>query len=333
MITELELPAIFQDELYPAIDLEIDSAVDRLDDSLGLTKKVLHQFLEVRRTKQVMRAVPLLIFGALTGDLRPAVPIAAVNILWYTAGRLIDNTTDGAVEEASAGLDVAEAMMAAILCLHSVPAEIIARLDLPASTLSLLAADLSYGSTSGVEGQLREFRATPETVRPVEVLRCYRRKTGGGYAMAGAMAARLAGADQPVAERWRDFGFTFGSLRQLRNDQEDLATGREEDLRNQVLTFLFASVLTRSTGLDRGRLLALRAQAPLSAQARGQLRELLLTTENVCLYVQEIEKVRARAHGLLDSFGDRAPWLARLRDFVDVSARPLPLFQQILGQS
>lgn len=328
MIREIELPAFFERELFPAVDLAIDTAVEDMDEALGLTRSVLRQYLQVRRTKQSMRSLPLLVYGAQAGDPKPAIPIAAIHVLWYTAGRYLDNVTDGHVAEASAGLPSDEALMAAVLCLVSVPTEIIARMVLPSGTRDLLALDLARGCSSGMEGQLSEFHARPETVTPESVLGCYRNKTGSGYAMGAAMAARLAGAGPREVELWREFGHVFGSLRQLRNDQEDLASEHGVDLRNQVLTYLFTTLLARTD--DPEPLLQLRKEAPESAQAHARLRESLLDPDLLRAYFREVDAVRDHAHRLLDELGGHEPFLGLLREFLDVSARPLPLFQSLL---
>lgn len=63
-------------------------------------------------------------------------------------------------------------------------------------------------------------------------------KNGAPYGMACALPARLSGAQEERVTQWQDFGTALGLLGQLRNDQEDLVTGRDEDARNQTATYL-----------------------------------------------------------------------------------------------
>ncbi len=148
-------PAVTLSELYPAVDAQIDSALDDVGDGFEVTKQVLDSFLRAYPRKEAILSYPLLVHGAQVGDPRPAVPVSAIHVIWLTSARFLDDVADGAASPVELRPD--EALLAAIVCSHSLPTAVIAGQELPDRLRHLLMTDLAEGSLIGVEGQLREF--------------------------------------------------------------------------------------------------------------------------------------------------------------------------------
>lgn len=315
------------DEVFPIVNSMIDLAVERLeglDGSLELVRNSLVRLLTVRQRKYAQLAFPLLVHGAALGDPLPAVPISAIHILWWTSAHFFDDFADGTYSDAAAELPLNSAIIAATLCGQALPIKIIEQLDIDAELRVRLSADVMDGWFAAAEGQLLDFRSNPRAVDCASVLRGYRGKTGGAYAMSAVMSARLAGADDATLDRWREFGFLVGALRQFLNDKEDLASGRDEDIANQILTYLFVKLLNEATESERDRLVSLRAAAATSAEAHQELRQVLLDERLLCAYSEVIDGITSTAHQLLDSIGGHGGYLDELHELVDSSAQAVP---------
>lgn len=312
-------------ELHAAVGAELCAAVRRVGARHEITGEVVEAFLAARPATPISVAYPLLVHAAHTDDLRAAVPISAIHVAWLAAARFVDDLADrDATHGGDAGLSLKQARLAAMLCLHILPAQILARLAIDSRLRDDLTADLNDGSLVGAEGQLREYRANPATADQNSVLRCYRGKNGGGFGLAGVMAARLAGADPTELRRWREFGHGLGALRQLRNDEDDLVSGRGEDLRNRVVTYLLTCLFADASASERQDLLDLYTRARKSEPARGELRRRLLDPDLLRRYLSQTAGLSRELHGILDQFGDR-PYLGPLHALVTESARPHPL--------
>lgn len=141
--------------------------------------------------------------------------------------------------------------------------------------------------------------------------------------MITAMAAELAGVEQGRAELWREFGNVFGILWQIFNDQEDILSGRDEDLLNGTVTYLLACALEEASPEATERVLGLHAAARNSARSRAELTDVLLTPAVLGRYEKDIDEFRAEAHRILDELGGDEAYVPVLRHLVDQSARML----------
>ncbi|MFB8134929.1 hypothetical protein [Streptomyces mirabilis] len=137
------------------------------------------------------------------------------------------------------------------------------------------------------------------------------------------MAAELAGAEKARVELWRDFGDVFGILWQMSNDQEDILSGRNEDLLNGTVTYLLACALDTSGSRSTARILRLQADARTSRDARAELIDTLLAPVVLGRCEDDINEFRGEAHRIPDELGGDETYLSVIRNLVDESSRML----------
>jgi heptaprenyl diphosphate synthase len=270
----------------------------------------------------VMIRLPLLVHAAETGDPAGGRPAAVVHVLWWAAARYLDDLADGGPFDPSR---CNEGILAALGVGSHLPIRLVGEAGVPDATKVAALAELSRGWLDGISGQLLDYTARPDGATVASVLASYAGKTGAPYAMATAMAACLAGADPTRVERWRDVGRRFGVLRQLTNDQRDLVTGRDEDIRNGAATFLVMLLLDGVPTAQRPALLALYASAATSAAARDEFKELLTAPEHLRGYHDRVEGMLAEVHGALHTLGGAEPYADALHTLIDDAMRAFPL--------
>ncbi|MGW8379861.1 hypothetical protein [Streptomyces sp. ODS28] len=309
---------------YPAEQRHLSEAVGRL---------LLHS-----RADPLSCALPLAVHAALTGAPEPAVPVAAAHDLWWRAANAFDDLADDMSEEAAdeahgtPAMSGTALMTAALECFHTLPMRIL--MDVPAAPAVRegLLRDLAHGCTRAVDGQLHDLAATPAGATPHTVLAAYRHKSGAPYAMACALAARLAtgsaeatygtygeGTDNAVAE-WGRFGELLGLLAQLRNDYDDLRTGRFEDFANGTATYLLVQHLHRVPAPRAERTRALLHRCAEDPGSRSDLRDLLLEPEALHAYREYVHELRHAAEDLLGRLATPGPFAAYLREQVTATA-------------
>lgn len=132
--------------------------------------------------------------------------------------------------------------MAAVVVGSALPTQVLVA-GLGTSDADQLVPEFSWAWIHSGEGLSLDIAGKPGSASFQDVLHTYRRKNGAAYGMACALAARVVGADQAQVDRWREFGVLLGLLGQFRNDQEDVANGRLEDLKNQTATYLLTHLL------------------------------------------------------------------------------------------
>ncbi|GAA2101416.1 hypothetical protein GCM10009801_74690 [Streptomyces albiaxialis] len=274
-------------------------------------------------------ALPLLVHGAESGDPAGAVPVAALHALWWRAANVIDDLADGAAGEAVRRIDPGATMLAAFNWAYVVPVRVTERLPVPEWVRRALATEFLDACTAATEGQLADLFTAPAETSYAEILRIYRNKSSAPYAMASAMAARTAGAGDERTEQWRLFGRCLGLLGQFRNDQEDLQSGRMEDLANATPTFHLVSLLNAGPpGARRDRVLALLHRAREDRGARAELLERMLDADVVRSYLAQIDRIRRDADRALDALGGTAPFTAALRARAHAAATPCDLLAE-----
>jgi heptaprenyl diphosphate synthase len=186
-----------------------------------------------------------------------------------------------------------------------------------------LSAEIVKCGIVAAEGQLSDLRGDAATATRDSVVTAYRGKPGAPFSMVTAMAAELAGVEKERVELWRDFGDVFGILWQLFNDQENILSGRNEDLLNGTVTYLLACTLDTSASPSAERVLRLRADARNSHDARAELIDTLLAPDVLGRYEDDINEFRGEAHRILDDLGGDEPYLSVMRNLVDDSSRML----------
>ncbi|WP_243717686.1 polyprenyl synthetase family protein [Actinomadura sp. KC345] len=300
----------------------------------GAMSEFLVEFFETVRDKgsrpgvKGMVTLPLLVHAAETGDPPgPARVIAVIHLLWWAAARHLDDLTDAPGAPSPGGAAAGAKVLAALAVGSHLPARLIADLPVTGGVRAALGDELSRGWLDAVDGQLRDLTGPAPAATPASVLRGYEGKTGAPYAMAAASAACLAGADRPRVDGWRSFGRALGVLRQLVNDQRDLASGRHEDLANGTATYLLVHLLTSLPAARRREALALHAAARHSRSAQAELTAWMLDGEVVASYADSVAPLVARAHGLLDTLGGEPGCLRELHGLLDETTGRMPGFR------
>ncbi|MEV4682686.1 polyprenyl synthetase family protein [Streptomyces kurssanovii] len=306
------------------IDAEVESALEGLGPSSSELRTAVAGLLRHQTFTYPLSVLPLLVHGAETGDPGPAVPIAAVHDLWWTSACYLDDIADGNTSIVAGGaLGAHEALLASVVTGHVLPLRVLRSLPVPEPVRGALADEALRCAAAAAEGQLADLggdarRATREAVAEV-----YRGKSGAPFGMITAMAARLSGADAERVDRWRELGSVFGILWQLFNDQEDMLSGRDEDLRNGTVTYLLACALDGAGHGHSDRITALHAAAPESAAARTTLTGLLRAPASLDRFRHDIHGFRDHALRILAGLGGDPEYLPPLTDLVNRSSRVL----------
>jgi heptaprenyl diphosphate synthase len=319
----------------PHIDKEIEAALARLPQPSRATRTAVTELLRHRQLRHPLSVLPLLVHAVETGDPEPAVPLAAVHVLWWTSACYFDDLADAATDadgqsSATTGtLGRDEALLASVICGQVLPVHAVRSPKIPESLRNDLADELMNCSALATEGQLGDIHAAAHHATPDSVIAIYRGKSSVPFGMITAMAAKLSGAKSERVEVWREFGYVLGILWQIFNDQEDILSGRHEDLANGTVTYLLACALDDGPPHSREHLLALHADARVSARARSELLGLLLAPAVLHRYRQDIDALRDTAYRLLEvgrhggSPGGSTHYLPVLRQLVDRTAQLL----------
>lgn len=310
------------------IEAELESAIRNLDPAshTSAARKAVTALLRHQKLRHPLSVLPMLVHGAETGNPTPAVPLSALHVLWWTSACYLDDLADAhRAPAASEGIGRNEALMASVLAGTVLPIRIIHSLPAPECVRGRLAAEMATGWAVGVEGQLRDIGGDPAAATAHSVITAYRGKSGGPFSMITAMAALLSGADEGRIELWREFGYVFGILWQIFNDQEDILSGRNEDLHNGTVTYLLTCALEESPSpAAREHLLALCSAARDSGAARTELASALLEPSVLRRYRADLQAFRAEAHRLLGVLGGDEQYLPVLRHLVE-QASPMLL--------
>ena len=316
------------EHLFALVDQRIHNEVEALDDTEVL-RHAVSQLLETREAETAALAVPLLVHGIEAGEPDPAVTVAAAHHLWWLAAHVMDDVIDGGDLEYGGRITSGEAVMAAVVCASTMPVNMLT-LDYPDIDLAVGVHEFLRAWAVSNDGQIRDLRNLPRTTSSSAVLQTYRHKNGAAYGMACGLAARISEVRPHHIDQWRAFGYTLGAMGQFRNDQEDLISGRDEDLRNQTATYLLVQLLHGGEGSqESARWYELIQQAPSSSEAVMELKEAMLAPERVEAYLGTIAGLHAEAVQALDQLGVTGRYGDDLLQLVDAAAQPLPLFAQV----
>ncbi|MFJ2392315.1 polyprenyl synthetase family protein [Streptomyces sp. NPDC087843] len=305
------------------IEEEIGSILEGLGPSADSVRSVVTELLGHQKMKYPLSVLPLVVHGVETGSPEPAVPLSAVHVLWWTSACYLDDLADGYGAHPPAGLTAHEALLAAVVTGHVLALRAVGSRRVPEPVRGALTAEILDCGITAAQGQLGDMRADVGSASRNSVLTAYREKSGAPFGMITAMAAILAGAEARRIDLWREFGSVFGILWQLFNDQEDIASGRNEDLLNGTATYLSACALEDAAPDLRHRILDLHAGARTSPVSRSALAGLLLTPAVLDRYEDEIHKLRDEAHRILGDLGGDERYLPVLRQLVDQTSRLL----------
>ncbi|WP_329012720.1 polyprenyl synthetase family protein [Streptomyces sp. NBC_00690] len=310
-------------QVSPSIEAEIDSALDRLGPSSSAVKSAITKLLHHQKLRHPLSVLPLLVHAIETGTPRPAIPLSAVHVLWWTSACYLDDLADGNGGTKVEDLGENEALLASLITGHMLPVQVIQSQEVPDSVRGALTAEITNGWIVAVEGQLDDMRGDVGGATRKSVITAYRGKSGAPFGMITAMAAILSGAERNEIERWREFGYVFGILWQMFNDQDDILSGRNEDLLNGTVTYLLACAMEGATPESRAEILALHTVAQESVRARSELTDLLLAPAVLRRYRQDINGYRDEAYRIVNDMGGDPHYVPVLRQLVDLSAQML----------
>lgn len=271
-------------------------------------------------------ALPVLVFGAETGEPMRATPLALIHTLWWASARYLDDVMDAPRNARSDATELNCGMMTAIAVGNYLPLSIFGDLAVSDAVRYRLVTEYGNGSLDALGGQLSDLVLDAETATVDDVLCSYQGKTGAPYGMAAALAAHLAGCDTDRVDAWRQFGRRLGVLRQLVNDQRDLATCRDEDLSNGTATYLFVHLLGGASAARRAELVDLHRRARASVQARAELRQEMLAPEVVSGYAETIRPIVRTVRDSLVELGGEPRCLAELAGVIDETVSLFPQF-------
>lgn len=305
------------------IDAEMNAGIERLGPASTAVKNAVSKLLQHQKFKYPLQVLPLLVHGAETGDPGPAVPLSAIHVLWWTSACYLDDLADGESASVSREIGENEALLASIISGNPLPLHIIQSQQVPDSVQGALVAELVTCWIVGTEGQLGDLRRDAGDATRDSVVTTYRGKSGAPFGMITAMGAILAGTGHERIRMWREFGDVFGILWQLFNDQEDILSGRNEDLRNGTVTYLFACALDNAVPRSRNRLLDLYTAARDSEEARSELTACLLAPSSLQQYEADLRRFRDEAQRLLTELGGDENYVPVLRRLVEESAELL----------
>ncbi|OIK05226.1 polyprenyl synthetase family protein [Streptomyces monashensis] len=304
------------------IDAERESVLDLLSPAPSV-RAVVAKLLRERTFAYPLSVLPLIVHAAETGSPAPALPLTVVHDLWWTTACRLDDLADSPDGQETADPEVNQTLLAIVAAGTPLPLLIVQTLRVPGPIRAALSAEVARCWVAAAEGQLRDIEGEAVTATRSSVRNTYLGKSGAPFAMITAMAARLAGAEERRVAGWRSFGEVFGLIWQLFNDQEDILSGRFEDLRNGTVTYLLACCLEQAPPDSARRLTDLHSAAKSSAPARSALTRELLAPAVLATYTQHCEELQRRAHRILDELGGTEEYLTLLRDLVDQASRVL----------
>jgi geranylgeranyl diphosphate synthase, type I len=263
--------------------------------------------------------LPLLVHAAITGDQRPALPLAGACTLLYLGADLFDNLIDHELSPSWHTRDPAEANLAAATLLAALPQLSVARLreqGTPPARLwaltHLFAETLLTMSAGEHEDMLVAKR---ENVGLKMCRTTAERKSGSEFALFTRAGAILATEDPSVIEKYAVFGLCLGTASQICSDIGDIwGEGISRDLLNGKRTLPIVHALYALRGASRERLQELLRVARKSAEYHDEVRALLAAAGSIHYTTLVVEIYLQRARDQLAAASPREPagWALRI---------------------
>jgi geranylgeranyl pyrophosphate synthase len=304
------------------IDAEREAALELLGPAPSVRAAVA-RLLNSRTFKYPLSVLPLIVHAVETGTLEPALPLAVVHELWWTSACCLDDLADAKDTRVTGTLNESDALLATVIAGNPLPLLVVQSKRVPEPVRDVLRDEIVKCWITATDGQLRDLHgATTDTTRD-SVAAAYLSKSGAPFSMITAMAAQLANAQESRVALWREFGEVFGVLWQLLNDQEDILSGRNEDILNGTATYLLACAFDEAAPGPAEHLRTLHRAANRSTADRTELAGHLLAPRVLRRYQQDIDGFRDRARGILDTLDGTREYLSVLRDLVDRTSRML----------
>ena len=266
--------------------------------------------------------LPLLVHAAITGDERPALPVAGACTLLYHGADLFDHLIDHELPPEWNTRDPAEASLAATTLLAALPQLAVARLrdqGTPPARLWALSHRFAETLLTMSAGEHEDLLFTEQgDVRPEMCKTMTERKSGAEFALFAGAGARLATEDIELIEEYTAFGLCFGTATQICSDVWDIWKGENSpDLLNGRRTLPIIHALYTLRGESRERLQELLELVREGAERHDDVRKLLLAAGSVHYTGLIVEIYRQRARHHLDAASPREPAGQALRTLLD----------------
>ncbi|MGO9059535.1 MAG: hypothetical protein ACLQU2_19455 [Candidatus Binataceae bacterium] len=243
--------------------------------------------------------LPQLVYGAITGNFRPARPLCVATTFLFTGIDILDDIADGDLPAHWSGHAPSQIQLAATTLISALPQLAISRLNASPESRAAMHRTLAAGLLRMAAGQAADLAnaggASPD---PDLIEASVVQKSGEEGAMFAALAAQLAGATHHLVELYAGFARAFVTAGQLSSDCYDLFTATlSKDLANGSRTLPIALGLGKCAAGPCEELLALLAAARTDPDARQGVRERLIAAGAVrmCGFVIEVYCSRARS--------------------------------------
>jgi geranylgeranyl pyrophosphate synthase len=245
--------------------------------------------------------LPLLVHAAITGDERPALPVAGACTLLYLGADLFDNLIDDELPPSWQARDPAEASLAATTLLAALPQLALARLreqGTPSARLWELSHLFAETLLTMSAGEHEDVRFTDRDDVGVKTCRnMVERKSGSEFGLFARAGALLATEDPAIVEKYTAFGLCLGTARQICTDVWDIWEGENSpDLQNGKRTLPIVHALNTLHGESRQRLQDLLKAVREGAECHDEVRKILLAAGSVHYtdLIVGIYRIRAR---------------------------------------
>jgi geranylgeranyl diphosphate synthase type I len=266
--------------------------------------------------------LPLLVHAAITGEERPALPVAGACTLLYLGADLFDNLIDHELPSSWDSRDPAEGNLAATTLLAAVPQLSVARLrerGTPLARLWALTQLFAETLLTMSAGEHEDLLFTKwGNVGPEMCRGMAERKSGSEFALFTRAGAILATDDPAVIEKYAAFGLCLGTASQLCSDVGDIwGEGMSRDLLNARRTLPIVHALSTLRGESRERLQELLGAARESPECHAEVRTLLTAAGSMHYTALVVEVYRQRARNNLAAASPREPAGRALRMLLD----------------
>lgn len=230
--------------------------------------------------------LPLLIHAAISGDERPALPVAAACTFLYLGADLLDSILDHELPAAWDTRDSAEANLAATALLGSLPQLSIARLGdqgLPPARLWTLTHAFASNLLTMIAGEYEDLLfPNLENVSLADSQAMVERKSGSESALFARAGAILATEDTVTIESYTAFGLCLGVAKQLITDVWDIwCKDCSQDLLTGKRTLPIVHALSTLRGNQHQQLQKLLSLARESTEHHDEVRALLAEAGSV----------------------------------------------------
>ena len=272
--------------------------------------------------------LPLLVYGAIRGDARPAVPLAAAATLLFLGADIFDDLADGDRPVHWDGRSHAEITLAAANVLCALTPLALDALPAPPERKVAMQATLATGLLRMSAGQHSDVTVRQRNqTSAADIEAAVAGKSGEELAIFAALAAQFAAASGEQVEHYAAMGRALGTGAQLASDCYELFTDPESrDLVHGTPTLPIALHRERLGGAEREAFEALLVRARTDEAARGEIRRQLIAGGGLRMCAFIVETCRQGALRSLAFANPREPGAGALRELIgSISFFPLNL--------